>query len=85
MHHRMKRKYPKRPKKTNSSADCTRIYIIGDSILKHEQGCEISKSLENCITYVKSFSGAKITDMQDYLNPALQEKPDQIAMTLYLT
>ena len=35
---------------------------IGNSILKHVQGYEISKSLENCKTYVKSFSGAKIRD-----------------------
>ena len=38
--------------------------MIGDSILKHVQGYEISKSLENCKTYVKSFSGAKIRDMR---------------------
>ena len=49
-------------KNKNSSPECKRIYIIGDSILKHVQGYEISKSLENCKTYVKSFSGAKIRD-----------------------
>ena len=37
-----------------------------------------SKSLENCKTYVKSFSGAKIRDMQDYVKPTIREKPDQI-------
>ena len=42
------------------------------------QGYEISKSLENCKTYVKSFSGAKIRDMQDYVKPTLRENPDQI-------
>ena len=40
---------------------------IGNSILKHVQGYEISKSLENCKTYLKSFSSAKIRDMKDYV------------------
>ena len=65
-------------KNINSSLECKTIYIIGGSILKHVQGYEISKSLENCKTYVKSFSGAKIRDMQDYVKPTLRENPDQI-------
>ena len=68
----------KTKKNKNSSADCKRIYIIGDSVLTHVQGYEISKSLKNCKTYVKSFSGAKIRDMQEYVKPTLQENPDQI-------
>ena len=47
-------------KNKNPSPDCKRICIIGDSILKHVQGYEISKSLENCKKYVKCFSGFKI-------------------------
>ena len=50
---------------------------IGNSILKHVQGYEISKSLENCKTYLKSFSSAKIRDMKDYVK-AIRENPDQI-------
>ena len=58
MHHRMKRKHLKRsPRKIKThhqiqgfGRHCKRIYIIGDSILKHVQGYEISKSLENCKT-----------------------------------
>ena len=65
-------------KNKNSSPECKRIYIIGESILKHVQGYEISKSVENCKTYVKSFSCAKIRDMQDYVKPSLRENPDQI-------
>ena len=77
----MKTKHLKRsPRKKNTSPECKRIYIIGDGILKHVQGYEISKSLENCKTYVKPLSGAKIRDMQDYVKPALQENPDQIVV-----
>ena len=38
-------------KNRNSSPQCKRMYIIGDSILKHVQGYEISKSLENRKTW----------------------------------
>ena len=65
-------------KNKNLSPDCKRICIIGDRILKHVQGYEISKSLENCETYVESFSGAKIRDMQDYVKPTFQENLHQI-------
>ena len=64
-------------KNKNSSPEFKRIYIIGDSIVKYVQGYEISKSLENCKTYVKSFSGTKIRRMQDYIKPTLRENPDQ--------
>ena len=40
------------------SPECKGIYVIGDSTLKQVQGYEISKSLKNCKTYVKSFAGA---------------------------
>ena len=62
----------------NSSPECKRIYIIGESILKYVQGYEISKSLENCKRYGKSFSCTKIRDMQGYVKPTLRENPDQI-------
>ena len=35
-------------KNKNSSPGCKRIYVIGDSILKHVQGYQISNSLKNC-------------------------------------
>ena len=39
-------------KNISSSANCKRIYIIADSIIKHVQGYELSKSPENVKTYV---------------------------------
>ena len=58
----MKKKHLKRSPKEIKPPECKRIYILGGSILKHVQVYEISKSLENCKIYVKSFSGAKIRD-----------------------
>ena len=43
-----------------------------------QNGYEIYKSLENCETYVKLFSGAKISDISDYVKPLIQENPDKI-------
>ena len=76
MYHRMKRKHLKKsPWNIKTHHQIVKGYT-GDSILKHVQGYEISKSFENCKTYVKSFSGAKIRDMQDYVKPTLRENPD---------
>ena len=81
MHHRMKRKHLKRsPRKIKTHHQNVKGYIIDDSVLKHVEGYEISKSLENCKTYVKSFSGAKIRDMQDYVKPTIRENPAQIIL-----
>ena len=53
-----------------------RVFIIGDSTLKHVNNCEITKKLENCKVYVKSFPGAKIKYMEDYAQPTIKTKPD---------
>ena len=67
----MKRKHQKIPRKIK-----THQHIVRICITEHVQGYEISNSLENIKTYVKSFSGAKIRDMQDYIKPTLRENPD---------
>ena len=38
---------------------------MGDSIVKHVRGYELSRKVENCKVYVKSFSGAKVMCMED--------------------
>ena len=37
-----------------------RIFIMGDNIVKHVRGYELSCKLEKCKVYVKTFSGAKV-------------------------
>ena len=63
-------------KHKNYSLECKRIYIIGDSRLKHVMRFLNQSKIAK--TYVKSFSGAEIRDMQDYVKPTLRENPDQI-------
>ena len=57
-----------------------RVFILGDSILKHVNGYEITKKLDNCKVYVKSFSGAKIKCMEDYAQPTIRTNPDHIVI-----
>ena len=52
-----------------------RKYDFSDSIGKHVRGYELSSKVENCKVYVKSFSGAKVMCMEDYLKPRLREMP----------
>ena len=52
--------------------------IAGDSIIQHVHGWEHSN--EDCNVAVKSFSGSKLEDMKDYLNPLIRRKPDEIML-----
>ena len=57
------------------------VIILGDSVVKHINGWEISKRLQSdCKVYVKQFSGAKTKCMKDYTKPPLQENPDHFIL-----
>ena len=53
---------------------------MGDSIFKHVRGYELSSKEENCKVYVKSFSGAKVMCMEDYVKPTLREMSTHIIL-----
>ena len=57
-----------------------RIFIMGDGIVKHVRGYELLSKVENCKAYVKSFSGAKVMCMEDYVKPTLREMPTHIIL-----
>ena len=57
-----------------------RVFILGDSILKHVNGYGITKKLDNCKVYVKSFSEAKIKCMEDYAQLTIRTNPDHIVI-----
>ena len=52
------------------------VAILGDSMVKHLNGCEMSKKIKNCKVYVRPFPGAKILCMDDYKKPSIRDKPD---------
>jgi hypothetical protein len=62
-----------RNKKTKSNT-----VIVGDSMIKYVKGWEIS-SATNRVT-VKSFSGASVEDMTDFIKPILRKKPEKIVL-----
>jgi hypothetical protein len=47
--------------------------VIRDSIIKNVQGWRLSDS--NNYVVVKSFGGANISDMEDYLKPIIRKEP----------
>ena len=58
-----------------------RVYVLGDSMIKHVNGWDISKQLpRKCKVYVKSFSGAKVRCMKDYAKPSIRENPDHVIL-----
>ena len=55
-----------------------RVFILGDSIINHLNGYEISGKLENCKVFVRPCHGATIKCLEDRLKPILRENPDEI-------
>ena len=50
-------------------------------MIKHLNGWELSKKLNaNCKVFVKTFSGAKTTCMNDYVKPSLRSSPDHFIL-----
>ena len=52
------------------------VVILGDSMVKHLNGWEMSKKTKNCKVYVRSFPAAKVQCMNDYKKPSVRDKPD---------
>ena len=51
------------------------IYILGDSMVKHVEEWKLKKFIDrNHNVYARSFSGAKVKCMKDYVKPCICEK-----------
>ena len=59
-----------------------KIFILGDSMVKHIEGWDISSKLHNNHkVYVRSFSSSKVKFIKDYSKPCIKEdKPDHITL-----
>ena len=55
-------------------------YILGDSMMKHVEVWKSKKSIDqNYNVYVRSFSGANVKYIKDYVKPCIREKyPDYV-------
>ena len=48
-------------------------------MVKHVEGWKLKKSIDKNHVYVRSFSGAKLKCMKDYVKPCIREKdPDYV-------
>ena len=54
------------------------VLVAGDSIVQHVHGWELSD--DEMHVAVKSFSGAKTEDMEDYLKPLIRREPEEIIL-----
>lgn len=54
----------------------TSVVVAGDSIIKYVKGWELSNAEQN--VSVKSFSGATVDDMGDFLKPSIRKHPDKL-------
>ena len=58
--------------------DNKRVFIVGDSIIKHLSGYIIGGKARNCNVYVRPSHGAKVKCMVDHVKPIIRDKPDHI-------
>ena len=56
------------------------VIILGDSIVKHLNGWELSKRLPRCKVYVKHLSGSKAQCIKYYLKPSLRQNPSHFIL-----
>ena len=62
----------------NAPSGEKRVFIAGDSIIKHINGYEISGRLENCKVFVRPRHGATNRYLEDHVKPVLRANPDEI-------
>ena len=63
------------------SHDKRSVVVLGDSMTKLLNGWEMAKKLEaNCKVFVKTFSGATVSCMGDYMKPSLRNPPDHFIL-----
>ena len=57
------------------------MIILGDSMTKLLNDWKMTKRIQcNCKIYVKTFSGATVSYMQDYMKPFLRNSPDHFIL-----
>ena len=59
--------------KSKTSGNKTSVVILGDSMTKLQNGWEMAKRIQsNCKIYVKTFSGATVSCIEDYMKASLR-------------
>ena len=66
-------------RKTSSAK---RVYIVGDSIVKHVNGYDISRKTENSKVFARPSYSATVRCMTDHVKPVLTDNPDYIVFRI---
>ena len=57
------------------------MVILGDSMTKLLNGWDMAKKIQtNCKVFIKTFSGATVSCMEDYMKPSLRNPPDHFIL-----
>ncbi|CAB4002379.1 Hypothetical predicted protein, partial [Paramuricea clavata] len=56
------------------------VAIVGDSMLKHINPTQLRRSTRSFNTQIKTFPGAKVSDMEYYVKPTLARTPDHLIL-----
>ena len=69
-------------KKTKQTSQPPRpnVAIVGDSMLKHINPAQLRRSTRNFTTQIRTFPGAKVSDMEYYVKPTLARAPDHLIL-----
>ena len=63
------------------SHDKKSVVILGDSMTKLLNGWDMAKKIQtNCKVFIKTFSGATVSCMEDYMKPSLRNPPDHFIL-----
>ena len=63
------------------SHDKKSLVILGDSMTKLLNGWDMAKKIQtNCKVFIKIFSGATVSRMEDYMKPSLRNPPDHVIL-----
>ena len=75
--------HDRRANNYNRSGNMKSSIVLGDSMTKLLNGLEMAKRVQsNCKIYVKTFSGAMVLRMKDYIKPSLRNPPDHFILNI---
>ena len=66
-------------KQPNQIGRPVKVAIVGDSMIKYVNPSKLRKSIKQNV-HVKTFPGAKVSDMHHYVKPTLQQAPDYLVL-----
>ena len=66
--------------RNTNTKDIKKVFVLEDSMIKHVQGWDITKRIDNKRKiYVRQFSASKVDCMKNYMKPCIRESnPDNL-------